>query len=703
MMGSNPFRHPSVLLTFVGSANGTTAPACSRCSAADVHHGWRCSAPTLSAAFLRLSRSLMTTRPRSSTCTRLLALTLLVGVLSAASAADSIILTSPDRKLSARVSIRKQQLVYQLQLAGKTVLEDARLGVTVDGADFGSGIKDLKAGKITEHKESYHLNGDEGLLKSHDRRVTITAERDGEPLVIEFRAFDGGLGFRYIIPGNASRKISGEASAWKLPAGAKVWFRTNEHGDYTGRAESATTGSLPVGKEVVGPLLAELPHGHGYVSITEADPWNYSGLSFKFSSIDNISAQFKYDAEWTVNGGSPTAWRVVMVGADLNSLMQGRQLVTHLSPTPDPKLYPLGSETPWIKPGRSAWSWLDPHARARGGVTVEHQKRFIDMAAQLGFEYNTVDDGWEMWPDKWKTLAELATYAKTKNVKLVAWKDTADGDRVPDPTDNYANLRNFLDKCRDAGLAGIKIDFLWGNPLIGEGTKTLSYMPVVYRMCAERKLTVNFHGAVKPTGQARTWPNAITQEPVLGMEAGAAPSDAAIVAFLCGLAGYCDYTPGLFAPGESPELRGKSTWTHQLALGVVFCSPVIHWASGPELTAAAFPEGTVQRAIYRSIPSTWDETTVLPASKPGSIAAFARRKGKDWFVGIINGNETVSVTLDKLELPFLGSGKFNCVWVADGSKPDEFQTGKSPGVNATNPLAVKMQPGGGYVAVIRPE
>lgn len=643
----------------------------------------------------------MTTTPRPSTRSGLLALALLAAVLSAASAEDSVTLTSPDRKLSARVSIRNQQLVYQLDFAGKTVLEEARLGVTVDGVDLGGGARDLKPGEVTEHREEYRLHGDESLLKSHDRRVTIAVERDGEPLGIELRAFNGGLGFRYRIPGNAPRKVRGEATAWKLPARSKIWFRTNEHGDYSGRCEHAPGGGLPVGKEVVGPLLAELPGGAGYVGITEADPWHSSGLSFQFATADHIGARFKYDAEWSLAGGTSTAWRVAMVGADLNSLMQGRQLVTHLSPAPDPTLYPQGSETDWIQPGRSAWSWLDPHARARGGVTVEHQKRFIDLAAELGFEYNTVDDGWEMWPDKWKTLAELAAYAKSKKVKLIAWKDTADGDRVPDPADNYANLRTFLDKCRDAGLAGIKIDFLWGNPLIGEGSRTLGFMPVVYRMCAERKLLVNFHGAVKPTGQARTWPNAITQEPVLGMEAGAAPADAAAVAFLCGLSGYCDYTPGLFAPGENPELRGKSTWAHQMALGIVFCSPIQHWASGPELSAAALPAGSPERAIYQAIPSTWDETVVLDASKVGSVAAFARRKGKDWYLGIINGNPDAPLELAGLELPFLGGAAHACVWLADGDKPDEFRSGKS--VAGTTPMKVKLAPGGGFVAIFRPE
>ena len=178
-----------------------------------------------------------------------------------------------------------------------------------------------------------------------------------------------------------------------------------------------------------------------------------------------------------------------------------------------------------------------------------------------------------MWPDKWKTLAELAAYAKSKNVKLIAWKDTADGDRVPDPTDNYANLRGFLDKCRDAGLSGIKIDFLWGNPLIGEGTKTLRFMPVVYRMCAERQLLVNFHGAVKPTGQARTWPNAITQEPVFGLEGGAALPTPPPLPLFAGWPATATTRP-VFRPREKPEIRGNSTWANQLALGIVFCSPV---------------------------------------------------------------------------------------------------------------------------------
>ena len=211
--------------------------------------------------------------------------------------------------------------------------------------------------------------------------MTVTATRDGEPLVLELRAFNSGFAYRYIIPGNTPRKVSGEAGAWKLPAGSALWFRTNEHGDYTGRCEKANVGSLPVDKEIVGPLLAELPGG-GYVGITEADPWNYSGLSFKIQSADTLGAQFKFDTEWTVDGGSPTAWRVAMTGSDLDAVMRGRQLVTHLSPAPDPALYPDGSATSWIKPGRSAWSWLDPHARARGGVTVEHQKKFIDMAAR---------------------------------------------------------------------------------------------------------------------------------------------------------------------------------------------------------------------------------------------------------------------------------------------------------------------------------
>lgn len=619
-----------------------------------------------------------------------------------AMAGTSHTLSSPDGKVAATVSVNDGRLVYQVSLDGKTMVAASPLGVTVDGVDLGSGVTAIKVGEVSSHRETYTLNGDESELVSNDKRVKITATRDGETLVVEFRAFDRGVGFRYVIPGETSRTISGEASSWKLPGGAKLWYRTNTHGDYTDVAQSSETGSLPADKEVVGPLLAQLSGGRGYVAITESDPWHYSGLSFKFSAPDTIAAQFKYDSEWSLRGGTATPWRIVMVGGDLNSVMEGRQLVKHLAAPHDPELFPRGSKTPWIQPGRSAWSWLDPHARARGGVTVEHQRRFIDMAAELGFEYNTVDDGWEMWPNKWETLAELVQYAKSKNVKLVAWKDTADGDRVPDPADDYANLRAFLDKCQEIGLAGIKIDFLHGNPLIGEGAKTLSFMPVVYEKCAERQLLVNFHGAVKPTGQARTWPNAITQEPVLGMEAGANPPDATTTAFLCGLSGYCDYTPGLFSQGESPELRGASTWGHQLALGIVFCSPIQHWASGPELTAHALPKDSLERAVYQAIPAIWDETIVLSASKPGQIAAFARRRGNDWFIGVVNGSSTEAVAIDNLELPFLGGRKYQAVWVGDGEKPDSFSTGKVPDVSTGADLPVKLKPSGGFTAILRP-
>jgi alpha-glucosidase len=90
-------------------------------------------------------------------------------------------------------------------------------------------------------------------------------------------------------------------------------------------------------------------------------------------------------------------------------------------------------------------------------------------------------------------------------------------------------------------------------------------------------------------------------------------------------------------------------------------------------------------------------------TKPGSLAAFARRKGRDWYVGLINGNEAQALTLDPLTLPFLGDKPHTAVWVSDGEKPDEFRTGKTKDLNATRPISVKMNPGGGYLAVIRPD
>lgn len=240
----------------------------------------------------------------------------------------------------------------------------------------------------------------------------------------------------------------------------------------------------------------------------------------------------------------------------------------------------------------------------------------------------------------------------------------------------------------------MKIDFF-----DSEAKSVIDLYQDILKEAAEHHLLVNFHGSDKPTGEQRTWPNELTREAVDGMEYCCTPDlpppptarHAATLPFTRLLAGPADYTPVLFDKG----LHG-TTWANQVASAVVLTSLLLTYAANPK-TILANPAV----AILREIPSTWDETIVLPPSRIGKLAVFARRKGNKWFLAAMNGDapETADIPLS-----FLGKG----TWKAD-----------TAGDVARNPAAVKMRhstfeaggvihllalgPGGGYVAEFTPE
>jgi len=195
---------------------------------------------------------------------------------------------------------------------------------------------------------------------------------------------------------------------------------------------------------------------------------------------------------------------------------------------------------------------------------------------KLGFEYYLVDDGWKRWKadgkDDWACLREVCDYAKTNGVKIWAWVDCKD---VP----TAAKRTNFLDRAVAAGVAGVKIDF---EP--EANVRWVNWYDETLRDAAARKLMINFHGANKPIGRERTWPNEMTRESIRGHEyhilrynRTLPPQHDCILPFTRFVIGPGDYTPTVFNP---KELRGY-TWAHELAQAVVFTSPYLCYADHP--------------------------------------------------------------------------------------------------------------------------
>ena len=355
-----------------------------------------------------------------------------------------------------------------------------------------------------------------------------------------------------------------------------------------------------------------------------------------------------------------------MAALDLNTLVNC-DIVHDVAPPPDPKLFAQGIKTDWIKPGRAVWRYLDG-----GENTLEGVKEFSRLAGELGFEYQVVEGFWAKWSQS--ELKDLIDYSRSQGVGIWLWKHSRD---LRDPV----SRRKFFQLCRDAGAAGVKLDFY-----DHEAKEVVELYEASLKEAAEYKLLVNFHGANKPTGESRTFPNELTREAIRGMESRKtlrAQHDATLP-FTRMLAGHADYTPVLFG-----ERRNDTTWAHQVASAAVFTSPL--------LTYGAHPRTLLQHPavdVIKSIPSVWDETIALPISEIGEIAALARRRADRWFLAILNG--PVAKTLD-VPLSFLGSGKYNAVLVRDSASAADAVDIQNSVYSRGQSLRIDLQAGGGFI------
>jgi alpha-glucosidase len=430
--------------------------------------------------------------------------------------------------------------------------------------------------------------------------------------------------------------------------------------------------------------VAELPNG-GYALVSEADVYGYSGMALASEEGSRMfRSAFLDDSTWTVPGGSTSPWRFVLFSDDLDGLVNS-DLVTNLNPPPDSTLYPKGVHTEWIEPGRAAWRWW-----SQGTGTPKQEQQYIDYAARLGFEYTVIDAGWEDWSDKWEEVRRLVDYGHQRGVEVWLWKRWNAGDGFPGKLrlNEPAQRQEFFAKASEAGVVGIKIDYM-----DSESQERLRFYQRALIDAARYELMVNFHGANKPAGGSRTYPNEVSREGVRGLEHHPLPPrHNAALPFTRGAIGAVDYHGVTF----NPERLKETTLAHQLATAYCFLSQVKHWADHPP----RYLDPKKARDFVQATPTTWDETVVLPVSEIGTTAAFARRKGKTWFLAILNGQKETR-TLEALPLDFLGEREYELVTLSDETQ-QSLRRNRRSGVDSSDTLDVHLLPGGGFVGWFRP-
>jgi len=638
-------------------------------------------------------------------------------LVAAPAAGQTLEVVSPDGANRVVVALDRQGVPnYTVQRRGELILAPAPIALDLDRDMLGWGMAVTGSEASSADTRYKIVLGKAAEGRDHySQRIVHLQERGGAKrrMDIILRAYDDGIAFRMLVPvqpATAAAVVRYERTGFYFPQPWKCWgFNVGRFGSsHEGEFDPVDTTRLRDHNLFDVPFACET--GKGAFAIAEADLIDFAamyltgrgdggpGLQVKLSpSLDDprIAAHTRI--------GSPivTPWRVVMLADRLGALQESTLLTSLSSPS-------RIEDTSWIQPGLTSWDWWSGPSIARlpgQRTTTAVAKAFIDFAAANGMPYTMIDEGWyagaggggvrrpgvdiTKWADA-INLQEVADYARAKKVRLWLWAHwQALDEQMEDALALYEKL----------GVAGIKIDFMerddqwmvnWYQKLLGAA--------------ARHHLMVDLHGAFAPRGLTRTWPNFVTQEGVMGAEynkwsSRATAGNDVMLAYTRGLLGPMDYTPGGFrnvAPADF-RMRGdlpmvQSTRAHGLAMYVVYLSPLQAVADSPD-TYAASPAGF---DFIRQVPTSWDETRFL-AGETGAYIVLARRKGKSWYLGAMNGEKarTVSVPLD-----FLGArGAEARIW-SDGAAPDAVQV-EANRVSRDTPLTLNLAATGGAVAVFQ--
>jgi alpha-glucosidase len=629
-----------------------------------------------------------------------------LAVLALASGA-AFALESPNKQLDVSVAINPDQtLSYSVKRNGQAVLLPSPLGLTLAGDDFSRGLKLVGTSPVKPVSEHYTMAvGKRGAIHYQaNEQVYSLVNAAGHKMDVAFRVSDDGVAFRYLVadPKIPAKRFVSEATGFAFSPKARAflqpmavaktgWGKTNPSYEEHYQVDIPVGQPAPLHAGWVFPALFR--SGETWVALSEA---NMDG-SFHASRLATESPGGVYciagptAPEVFTNGGLlaetsgalVTPWRVVAVGT-LNTVMDSTLGTDLAAPA-------IAFDAKLVQPGHASWSW----PLLKDEFTVfDVQKKFVDYAADMKWDYTLVDAEWDRRIG-YEKMAELARYAAGKGVGLLVWYNSAGAwNEAPQtPRDKLLTpalrAKEFA-RLREMGIKGVKVDFFGGD-----GVSMIQYYVDILKDAAKAGLLVNFHGATLPRGLERTYPNLMTAEAIRGLEfttfdqrdEDAVPAHAVNAAMIRNLFDPMDFTPMVF--GDKGQIKRHTRNGFELAESVLFLSGIQHFAEIPE-GMAGVPDYV--RSFLRDLPRRWDDSRFL-AGYPGSHLAVARKAGDSWYLAGINagqGERTI-----ELDLSFIGNRKG--VMISDGAGQREF----SQADLKAGKVRVVLKPRGGFVAVFR--
>ena len=699
-------------------------------------------------------------------------LTLLTTLLMCLPVGEAQTLSSPDGNLEmAFVLSEEGSPNYTLQYKGKDVVKPSVLGykfrgsasaktaenymsVSYDTLDFHSGFRVKDVQRSTLDQTWKPVWGEESRIRNHYNELAVTLEKDGIEMILRFRLFDDGLGFRYEFPQQKGLRyftvldeltefsMTGDHMAWWL-AGDYDTQEYNYGESRLSQVRELLPGTLVYGasQHVVAPAAVQtslqMKTDDGlYVNIHEAALVDYPAMTL---ILDDKDFSFKADLTPDAVGyrgrlcapcSSP--WRTVMVVDDARKVLASRLILNLNEPC-------ALDDVSWIRPVKYMGVWwemitgMSAYAYGAGkahGAESGNVRRYIDFAAEHGFDAVLVEgwnEGWSDWFGKQKDevfdfvtpapdfdIKGINEYAHSKGISLIMHHETSSS------VVNYERcIDDAFELMNKYGYDAVKTGYVGNIIPYGEhhfGQFMVNHHNRVLKKAARHRIMVNGHEAVHPTGLCRTWPHLICNESALGMEfrSKMQPHHVTILPFTRLQGGPMDFTPGIFEMDMS-KLRASSrqqihsTLCKQLALYVTQASPL--------QMAGDLPEHYLQHMdafqFIKDVALDWEKSVYL-AAEPGDYVVTARQaKGSgEWFVGGVTDENAREMTVS---LDFLEPGKKYVARIykdapdADGVS-NTFETGSEAcsryeiveqKVTSKTKLRLHMAPSGGFAISIK--
>ena len=643
----------------------------------------------------------------------------------ASPAAAGVSVRSPDGRATATVSVDATgRLAWTVGWSGRSVLKPAPIVLRFRGEPAPA----FRLGRVTRSRHDERVLGLIGKASSaRDRYSEAVIEVEGgpRPIALVVRAYDDGVAYRWRFRTRGDFAIADENAGFGVPDDAQVWAAMADKDGFQSSYETYYRTGAPrratdPGRLVLLPMLVR--SRGAYVGITEAALHDWAGLYLTrrdgapgFSST--LSPRLDRPGVAVLGGAGEhmSPWRVAMLGNAPGRLIESN-LVTLLNPPADKR------DWSWVKPGKTSFPWWNdywwPGSRFTPGLNTATMQAYVDFDADHGVPYHTLDGyqgqawyGGPIGPDGTPQdlthagpdidMPELLAHARARGVRIRVWC-------------HWKPLAAQLDAALDAwarwGVAGLMVDFM-----NRDDQQMIAFYDEVARKAADRHLTVVYHGAYKPTGTGRTWPNVLSYEAVRGTEydkfpqtpdnpadpenLGSTAEHEAVTPFVRMLAGPMDIHEGGWAytaPGRlvhrqtAPEVVG--TRARALATYIVEENGSPMMADSPARYAAD-PAGL---AFAARVPAAWDETRVL-AGEVGRYVVVARRKGHDWWLGAVTDSHARELTVP---LAMLGGGS----WRLDGYS-DDGETRRAQHETAVvraGSLKLHLASAGGYAARLSP-